>query len=382
MLLTHQIEIKANNKQRTYFAKACGVARHAYNWGLEQWIKQYELGEKPTETALRRQYNAIKRAEFPWALEVTKVAAQQAIKNLGNAFSRFFKQQGKYPRFKKRGIRDSFRADNGPSQAGEDAVVIIGNKLKLPRIGWITLREPLRFKGRIKSVTISRRAQRWYAAINVECDTPPHQRKNHGSVGVDFGIKALATPSKGTPIVGPKAYEKLLRRLQRLSRQLARKQKNSKNFIKLKNKIATLHARIRNIRNDEAHKFTTELVLNYSKIGIEDLNVKGMMQNRKLSRRIADCGFHELRRQIEYKSKWYGAEVIVVDRFFPSSKMCSACGVINQELTLSDRNWSCRCGAAHDRDLNAAINIENYINTVSLTEIHACGVEGSGIMAH
>src|SRR3990167_8358813 len=165
MLLTHKIEIKANNKQRTYFARACGVARHAYNWALDQWQQQYTAGEKPSETSLRRQYNAIKRIEFPWALEVTKVAPQQAIKNLGNAFARFFKQQGKYPRFKKRGIHDSFRADNGPSQADQDAVEINGNKLKLPRIGWITLREPLRFKGRIKSVTISRRAQRWYAAI-------------------------------------------------------------------------------------------------------------------------------------------------------------------------------------------------------------------------
>jgi len=146
MLLVHKIELNPNNRQATYFAKACGTARFAYNWALAQWQKQYEAGEKPTEVSLRRDLNAIKQTEFPWMQEVTKVAPQQAIKNLGMAFNRFFKKQGKYPRFKKKGINDSFRADNGPIRKGEHAVELIDQRIKLPRIGWVRLKEKLRFQ--------------------------------------------------------------------------------------------------------------------------------------------------------------------------------------------------------------------------------------------
>jgi putative transposase len=378
MLRVHKIELKANNKQTTYFAKACGVARFAYNWGLEQWQEQYESGKKPTETALRRELNSIKTVEFPWMLDVTKVAAQQAIKNLGQAFNRFFKKQGKYPRFKKKGIHDSFRADNGPAKAGEDAVKIIGKKMQLPKIGWITLKEAVRFSGQIKSVVISRRAHRWYVAISVETDNLSHVRKNNGTVGVDLGIKTFATLSNGEINIGPKAHTRLLKQLRRKSKQLSRKKSGSKNAWKAKCSLSQLHARIRDIRVDNLHKFTTELVLHYDKIGIEDLNVKGMVANRKLSRAISDQSFYEFRRQLTYKADWYGSEVIVVNRFFASSKRCHCCGEINQQLKLSDRDWQCICGVTHDRDLNAAINIEQYIktNTVSSTGINACG-EGS-----
>ena len=168
MLLVHKIELKPNNKQATYFKKACGVARFSYNWALAEWKKQYESGLKPSETSLRKALNALKATEFPWMQEVTKVAPQQAIKNLGQAFDRFFKHQGRYPRFKKKGIRDSFRADNGPAKKGDNAVEIQGKKIKLPRIGLIKLTEKLRHGGQIKSVTISRKADRWYAGISVK----------------------------------------------------------------------------------------------------------------------------------------------------------------------------------------------------------------------
>jgi putative transposase len=366
-----------NNKQATYFAKACGVARFAYNWALSEWQQQYQSGEKPTEISLRKQLNAIKKEQYSWMQEVTKVAPQQAIKNLGKAFQRFFKKQGKYPRFKKKGIHDSFRADNGPQKVGANAVTIIDKKIKLPRIGWIKMREHLRFKGQILSVVISRRACRWYAAISVECHELPHVRKSQGAVGVDLGIKTLATLSDGKLYVGPKAHTALLKRLKKLSKRFSKKRKGSHGFERARKKLAKLHVRIANIRRDYLHKFTTDLVLNYTRIGIEDLNVKGMSSNRRLSRHIMDQSFHECRRQLIYKGAWYGSNIIIVDRFYPSSKMCSICGRINENLTLSDRAWDCVCGTHHDRDVNAARNIEKFMSTASSAGIDACGTEGA-----
>ena len=204
MLLVHKIELDPNNIQATYFKKACGVARFAYNWALSEWRNLYSCGGKPKESELRKKLNQIKNTEFPWMLEVTKVAPQQAIKNLGNAFKRFFEKQGKYPKFKKRGIHDAFRADNGPSEAGQDAVKILENKINLPKVGWIRLKESLRFSGQIKSVVISRKADHWYAAVSVETEVLPHECKNQGSVGVDLGIKHMAVLSNGEKFEGPK----------------------------------------------------------------------------------------------------------------------------------------------------------------------------------
>lgn len=379
MLLTHRIELKPNNKQATYFAKGCGVARFAYNWALDQWQQQYKAGGKPTQVSLRRELNAVKKEHYPWMGEVTKVAPQQAIKNLGEAFGRFFKRQAKYPRFKKKGVHDSFRADNGPAKTGADAVTLKDKRIKLSRIGWVRLKERLRYNGQIKSVTISRRANRWYAAIAVETDKLPHERKDHGSVGVDLGVKTFAQLSTGKAYTGAKAHKAKLTRLRRLSRGLSRKKKGSASYGRSKMALARLHAQIANIRCDSLHQLTTELVLNHTRICIEDLNVKGMAANRRLSRHIMDQAFYEFRRQLTYKASWYRAEVVIADRYYPSSKLCSACGAIHHELTLSDRYWTCACGITHDRDLNAAINLDRYPSTVSSTGIDACGVEGSGV---
>lgn len=388
MLLVHKIELKVNNKQAEYFSKACGIARFAYNWALAQWQQQYKAGKQPTEVSLRKELNAIKTAEYPWMLEVTKVAPQQAIKNLGTAFKRFFNKQGKYPRFKKKGIHDSFRADNGPPSVGVDAAEVTGKKIKLPKIGWIRLKENLRYSGQIKSVVISKRANCWYAAISVDTDKLPHVRKNNGTVGVDLGITALATLSSGEQIKGPRAHKKLLSKIRKYSRQLSRKKKGSVNYKKAKQKLSKTHARVRDIRIDNLHKLTTGLVLNFDIIGIEDLNVKGMAKNKKLAKHIIDSSFYEFRRQLEYKGKWYNSNVLVVNKFFPSSKLCNKCNTINKELKLKDRIWQCgHCTAVHDRDINAAINIENYIknlilvNTGSSPGIYACGEESADAVA-
>jgi len=379
MLRAHKIKLQPTHAQVVHFARACGVARHAYNWALAQWKQQYEAGGKPSEMSLRKQYNAIKPTEFPWSLEVTKNAPQQAIKNLGTAFQNFFrrvKQGGKpgYPAFKKKGVRDSFRADNGPQKTGENAVAVSGKSVKLAKVGSVRMREELRFDGQVLSATVSRMADGWYVTLLVEttdCLSGPLDR---GTVGVDLGIKEFATLSNGEVVPALKPHRAAHQRLVRLSRSLSRKKKGSSNRAKAKAKLAKLHQRIANIRVDALHKLTARLATEFDTIGIEDLNVRGMLANRHLARSIADAAFAEFRRQLEYKSVMTGAKVVVIDRFFPSSKTCSVCGTIH-DMKLSDRIMVCDCGNVLDRDLNAALNIRNK---AASSAVSACGEEGSG----
>lgn len=384
MLIAHKIALAPNNVQATYFAKAAGTARFAYNWALAEWQSQYEAWKqdnrlaKPTQAALRRQLNAIKREQFPWMLEVTKNAPQMAIIQLGEAFRNFFAGRARYPRFRKKGVNDRFSLTN-------DQFSIDGSRLRIPNLGWVRMRESLRFVGKVMSATISRVADRWFVSITVETQDRSHLPKavrrpaeNQGAVGVDLGVSALTTLSTGEPPTpGPKAHRALLKRLQRLSRSLSKKEKGSQNRRKAKAKLAKLHARISNIRKDALHKLTTDLTCRFHTIGIEDLNVKGMMGNRRLARSIADMGFFEFRRQLEYKAEMHGGMIVVADRWFASSKLCSVCEHKHETLTLSVREWVCPgCNTRHDRDVNAAINLKNY--AVSST-VSACGEEGAGL---
>jgi putative transposase len=214
----------------------------------------------------------IEYEEFPWISEVLRDANSQPFTNLGRAFVNFFKGTGKYPVFKKRGICDSFYIAN-------DKFQLDGNKIKIPKLGWIRMREQLRFTGKILSATVSRIADKWFVAINVQTDLTPEISKSHVVVGVDLGVKQLATLSDGTVVEGPKPHKALLQRLRRLNKSLARKEKGSNNWKKAKLKLSRLHARIANIRKDALHKLTTMLVQNFSIIGIEDLNINGMSKN-------------------------------------------------------------------------------------------------------
>ena len=376
MILAHKIALDPNDRQATHFAKAAGTARFAWNWALGQWQDQYKAGGKPSETALRKQLNAIKDEQFPWMGEITKNAPQQAIKNLGTAFKNFFEGRAKFPSFKKKGVHDSFRADNGPQVKGADAVVVDGKRVRLPVIGWVRMREPLRFAGQVKSAVVSRSADRWFVSLQVELPDRAAPENQGPPVGVDLGVKALATLSDGSAIEGPKALRSRLKKLRRLSRSLSRKDKGSSNRRKAKVKIARLHARIGNIRKDVTHKATSVIAKNHGVIVIEDLNVRGMMANDRLSRAIADVGLHEFRRQIDYKAKLNGSRIVVADRWYPSSKTCSACGYVLPILPLSVREWKCpACGRAHDRDVNAA---KNLLKLAASSAVSACGEEGSG----
>lgn len=376
----HKIKLDPTAAQEEYFRRACGVARFAYNLALAEWKAEYEAGGKPNEAALRKRLNAIKAEHFPWMSEVTKVAPQNAIKNVGVAFQNFFrrvKQGGKpgYPRFKKKGLHDSFRADNGPQNSESHAVECVGKTIKLPRCGVVRMREELRFSGRTLAATVSKMADGWHVAVLVDttdCLSGPLHR---GTVGVDLGIKEFATLSTGEIIPALKPHRAAHQRLVRLSRSLSRKQKGSSNRAKAKTKLAKLHQRIGNVRKDALHKLTTKLATEFDTIAIEDLNVSGMLRNRHLARSIADAGFSEFRRQLEYKAVMTGAHVHVVDRFFPSSKTCHSCGTIHP-MKLSDRIMVCDCGNIMGRDLNAAMNLKN--NAAS-SAVSACGEAGSGL---
>lgn len=338
MLIAHRIALDPNNVQATYFARAAGTARFAYNWALVEWQRRYEAWKadnglpKPSQMALRRQLNAIKREQFPWMLEVTKNAPQMAIIQLGEAFRNFFAGRARYPQFRKKGVRDRFTLTN-------DQFSIDASRIRIPNLGWVRMRETLRFTGKIMSATVCREADRWFVSITVDTSKTSHlpQAENQGVVGVDLGVSALATLSTGEKVVGPKAHTALLNRLRRLSRSLSRKQTGSGNRRRAKAKLARLHARIAAMRSDALHKLTTDLTRRFHTIGVEDLNVRGMMKNRYLARSIADMSFFEFRRQLVYKADMRGGMVVVADRVFPSSKTCSACRHKLEKLALSVR---------------------------------------------
>lgn len=374
MILAHKIALDPTNAQRTYFAKACGVARLAYNWGLAEWKDQYAVGGKPSEAALRRQFNAIKRDRFPFVMEVTKCAPQHAIMHLGDAFKNFFRrikagEKPGFPRFKKKGVHDSFTLSN-------DQFDIDGFCIRIPNLGWVRMREALRFSGKIMSATIGRTAGRWFASVVMDGSESFVPKRAGSSVGIDFGCTTFATLSTGEKIEGPKPHKLMLDRLQRLNKSLHRKVLGSRSRAKAKATLARLHARIANVRRDFLHKFTTGICRRFSVIGIEDLNILGMSKNHALARSILDGAPHEMRRQLTYKAQIHGGMVAIANRFFPSSKLCSACGEKIAALKLSDREWLCAsCGVAHDRDVNAAINLEKIAVSSTVT---ACGVSSSG----
>lgn len=387
MLRVHKIRLSPNVAQATYFAKACGVARFAYNWALAEWQRQYAACQldptlpKPTEGALRRQLNAVKREQFPWMMEVTKCAPQEAIRALGRAYSNWFaslagKRRGpkmSAPRFKKKFRHDSFKFD--------EKFAVENTRIRIPNLGWVRMREPLRFKGVLKGATVSRTAHAWFVAILVETDEAPCRTESQRAVGVDVGLKTLAVFSDGQSVEGPKALAGLLTRLKRLSRAHSRKVKGSANRRKSAQRLARLHWRIACVRSDALHKLSHQLTRHYAWVAIEDLNVKGMMANQRLARHLADASFGELRRLLTYKAAQRGVKLAVIDRWYPSSKTCSHCGQVNEALTLSDRHWVCTaCGTTHDRDRNAAQNIlaESIRTMTPGAGVTACGEEGPG----
>lgn len=379
----YKVELKPNNRQRTLLAQSAGCARFSFNWGLAQRIELYKNEKKSTNAfEQHRELCKIKEEQFPWMYNVSKCAPQEALRNLDLAFQNFFRRikQGQkpgFPKFKsKHRSKDSFKITTG-------SIYVTNSTIKLPKIsGVIRLKE----KGYIpienvkyNSFTVSKEINKWFLSVQCVIQIPDPCLPPKAVIGVDLGIKILATCSDGTVYPNPKSYNKLERRLNRTQRERCRRIKGSSNRRKTIQKLQKVHYKIRNIRKDVLHKMTSDLLRTKpGLIVLEDLSVNNMLKNHKLAKFLADASFGEIRRQLEYKTKWYGSEILVVDRFYPSSKMCSSCGVIKEDLTLSDRIYKCGCGLIIDRDLNASLNLKRYGEFhQSLYNHKVCGEERS-----
>lgn len=388
MQLTHKIALNPTKAQIEYFQKAAGTSRFVWNWALAKWNEDYSVGKKPKAMNLKKTFNAIKYKEFPWLKDMHRDTHAQPFAYLAKAWNRFFNEvksnkPAHAPKFKKKNCsRDSFYIAN-------DKFYLNEKEIRMPKIGMVNMTEKLRFEGKILGATVSRTADRWYVAIQV--DVPEFQAKKtrigQEKIGVDFGIKTAATLSTGEGIISPKPLKSALRRLQIRSRSVSRKIEAAKHNRKLHEeelprdtsfpfsnnrkksslKLAKQHARIVNLRADFTHKLTTRLCRENQAIVIEDLHIAGMLKNEKLARSISDIGFGALRRQLEYKALRYDTQLIVADRWYPSSKLCSVCNWKNDLLTLKDRSWTCQnCGSLHDRDINAALNLKRLATETAL----------------
>jgi putative transposase len=380
MLLGFRTRLELNNRQKTLAAQHAGVARHAYNWGLAICRQALENRQKlPTAIDLHKRLVAEVKKENPWYYQVSKCAPQQALRNLEQAFKRWRGGLGKLPRFKRKGVRDGFYL--------EGSIRISGDRIKVPIFGWLRCAELLPATTP-KNVVISLRAGHWYISFKYEAPAPQVEKTGE-VVGVDLGIHHLATCSDGEVFENPKPYRKARKRLARLQRRLSRKQKGSTNRKKAVVQLGKAHKRVADIRQDSLHKLTTYLAKRYRVVVVEDLQVKNLLQNRKLAGSLSDCGFYELRtpsryrerRQLEYKARLYGCQVVVADRFYPSSQLCSGCGH-RQKMPLQERVFCCPCcGLELDRDLNAALNLLRwYRTTPSSGGSDACGDSSGGVV--
>lgn len=402
-----KVRLELNNKQTTLAFKHAGTARHAYNWGVQICKELSEKREKlPSAIDLHKKLVAEVKSENDWYYEVSKCSPQEALRDLMNdGWSKFFKElkngtiekkQNNYiakqkrknqpidydklndigkPKFKKKGGYDSFYLEGNNTQI----IKISKNKIKIPNFGWIKMSESFDEDFTVKNVTISRTANDWFISWKTEFDDDALKIEgieNLPEVGVDIGIKTLATLSNGVTFANVKAFKKYKGKLKKAQRTQSKRynqksKEQSKNYKKAAKKVAKIHQKIANVRKDATHKLTTHLAKNHSTVKIEDLNVSGMLKNKRLSSAISDGGFYEFRRQLEYKCAWYGSNLVVIDRFFASSKTCSCCGKIKKDLKLSERIFNCDgCGFRIDRDLNAAINVKNYTESYS---VKACG---------
>ncbi|HUY79760.1 MAG TPA: RNA-guided endonuclease TnpB family protein [Ktedonobacterales bacterium] len=386
VLRAYKTELDLNQQQITACKQHAGAARYAYNWGLRRKQEVYQTtGKSPSAIDLHRDLNALKPTELPWMYTVSKCAPQEALRNLDAAFAHFFRrcqqqQVGRWrgkvgypqPKTKKKGL-GSFRL-TGAIRVGAATV-------QLPRLGRLRLKERgyLPMSGaKVLSATVREQAGHWYVSVQVEQEqTIP---TNTGPVvGVDLGVKALATLSDGTVIPNPKPLKRCLKKVKRLHKAVTRKQKGSNNRKKAVRKLGAQYRRVANQRLNTLHQVTTRLAKTKSVIVIEDLYVAGMLKNHHLAQAIADVGFAEFRRQLTYKAAWYGSRVVVVSRWEPTSKRCSQCGWHDAALTLADRVFRCAaCGLTLDRDLNAALNILKLADS-SPDSQNACGDASAGL---
>lgn len=378
ILKAYKVRLYPNDNQQIFFAKSFGCTRFIWNRMLNDKIEHY----KETKTELKNTPAQYKK-EFEWLKEVDSLALANAQQNLRSAYSKFFKQGSGFPTFKKKGIKDSYTTNN---QKGTVAVTY--NSVKLPKIGHIKAKFPDKIHGLIKSATISRTPTgKYYASLLVE--TINHSFPKTGSnIGIDLGLTDFIVLSDGSKLASPKFLAKLKNKLAREQRILAKRRKvakkanrklsDSRNYQKQKIKVAKVYENITNSRKDFLHKLSFNIIKNHDVIAIEDLNVKGMVKNRKIAKAISDSSWSTFITMLTYKAEWYGKEIIKIDRWYPSSKTCSNCKhlLTKAELPLSVRSWDCpSCMQKNDRDINASINILNEgLKLVTLKTVGATGL--------
>ena len=360
MLIAYKYRMYPDERQREMFLKHIGACRFVYNLSLERKIKAYET-DKTTLSCynLNAMLPDLKK-EFEWLTEVNSQSLQQTNRNLDSAFTRFFREKKGFPKFKSRknplqtfGIPQHYKVD------------FDNNRVKLPKIGWIKTKLSRQFNGISKTATVSMTATgKFFISILVDDgrETPEKEPFGYDStIGLDVGITDFVTMSDGTKIDNPKFLRGSIQRLNVLQKRVSQKKKGSKNRDKAKYQVAKQHEKITDQRKDFLHKVSSKAVSDNQAIAIETLNVAGMMKNHCLAQAIGDVSWSEFFRQLEYKCEWYGKTLLRVGQFEPSSKICSVCGSINDDLKLSDREWTCAgCGTFHDRDVNASINIKKF----------------------
>ena len=378
LIKTHRIALVTNNRQATLLARHAGFARFAYNSALADLKAGLDQGEWRRDRTLQRRFNAVKKELAPWFVDLCQNAGKYAIADLGQAIDAFGAYRravkaGKkvrrvgFPRFHRRSSHCSFRADNGPR-----TVRMAGKAIRLPKIGTLRTRETLRFTGVIAEATVTREAGRWYACVTVRTGEQPGVRRCAGVLGVDVGIKTLATCSDGTLYGNPRALRLYASRLRRVDKAIAR----SKNLIgesTRSNRRARgylqrqrIYARIKAIRNDTHHKATSAIVAKpVGRVVVETLNVSGMLRNRRLAKFLSDAGLAGFLRKLEYKCRWQGVQLEKADRWLPSTRTCSECGAVRPNMDLSERTFVCHaCGVMVERDLNATVNLAAYAESI------------------
>ena len=336
-----------------------GYARVAFNFALSSFKESLDKDDWRSYIDIKREFNAVKRDKFPWCSELSQNASKNAIHNFADAVTCWKKGQNRFPVYKNRSGKCSYQADNG-----EGTVKVHKNRVDLPKIGWVRMREELRYSGEITKVVVSRKNEKWFVSItvrNLDSSNYKHQPpllNEKEPIGIDVGINTLATCSNGDTFENPRPLKRYERKLARANRALSRKVKFSKNWQKAKKRLGRVHYRIGNLREDAHHQATTKIARKASAIGIETLNISRLLKNRKLAKALSDSALSRFLTMLKYKTERRGIPITQADIFFASSKTCSHCGHKKKHLTLSDRVYNClKCGFSCDRDLNAAINL-------------------------
>jgi putative transposase len=356
-----------SDEQAKQLRQTLGSKRFVYNHFLERRKSVYEkTGEGMSYEDCTSELPALK-AELPWLKQAHSQVLQQGLKDLDTAFQRFFKKQSGYPQFKKKRQHQSIRYPQGFK------VDIATEQTFIPKIGWVKTVFHRPMTGELRNITVSLNPSgQFHVSIQYrsEIEAPAYEGQ---AIGIDLGLNHFLISSAGEKVENPRHYKKALKRLKRRQRELSRKQKGSKSRERARGKVAKAHQKVVNQRQDFLHKLSYRLVNENQVIGLESLNVRGMMQNHKLAQSIASVGWSEFVRQLGYKGQRYGCDLVFAPPFYPSSKTCSTCGYRHRDLQLSEREWFCPdCGTSHDRDINAAINLRKYL-TAGTVGNHAGG---------